>query len=95
MIEKNYLSVVDFLRTGRAHALTSRELVQLTGTDPRSVRLQIQAARLHGVPICSSTGTPSGYFLASNTGELTRFTRSMRRRAAEIVAVADAVEGGI
>lgn len=52
----------------------------------------IQAERLRGIPILSDN--ISGYFLAADAQERESFIKSMRGRAAEIEAVADAVEKG-
>ena len=63
------------------------------GKREEEVRRMIQAERLRGVPILSDN--ISGYYLAADVQEQERFIRSMRGRAAEIAAVADAVEKAV
>lgn len=86
-----HCAVSDYLHIGAANALTIRELKALLGMPGREVRRLIQAERLRGVPILSDNR--NGYYLAGDDAELTRFIGSMRRRAGEIMRVANAVEG--
>ena len=51
----------------------------------------MQLERLAGLPILTDCAT-GGYFLPASPSESLRFSRSMRRRAFETLAVADAVE---
>ncbi len=53
----------------------------------------IQSERLRGIPILSDN--ISGYYLAADVQEQEKFIRSMRGRAAEIEAVAAAVEKAV
>lgn len=86
-----HCAVSDYLHIGAENALTIRELKALLGLPGREVRRLIQVERLRGVPILSDCC--NGYYLAGNDAELARFIGSMRRRAGEIMRVADAVEG--
>lgn len=86
------IQIKDFLLTGAENAIPRRHLRQLTGLSDRDLRRQIQAARLAGDPILSST-TAGGYYLPADNAELEHFVRSMRGRSREIEAVAAAVEG--
>lgn len=85
-------AISDFLGHGQSTAVPLRHLKELAHLPGRDVRRMIQAERLRGVPILSDN--ISGYYLAGNDQERDRFVRSMRGRAAEIEAVADAVERG-
>lgn len=75
------------MRQGEANALTSKELVRLTGF--RSVR-ELQAEIAHerdtGVPILSTCRSPGGYFLPADgedgKRELSTFIRTVHARAA-------------
>lgn len=82
-----------FLLAGAENAIPRCHLRQLTGLSDRDLRRQIQAARLDGDPILSST-TTGGYYLPADNAELEHFVRSMQSRAKEIEAVAAAVEKG-
>ena len=84
------MSITAFLLRGVENAINLRHLVYLTGMNSRDLRRRIQEERLTGVPILSDNA--SGYFLPANDEERRRFVRSMRSRAREILAVADAVE---
>ncbi len=83
-------SVSKYLHVGAENALPIGDLKALIGLSGREVRRLIQSERLTGVPILSDCR--NGYFLAGDDIELQQFVRSMRRRAGEIIKVAEAVE---
>lgn len=85
------LHIADLLSHGQENAIPLRELKNLLHLDGRTVRLMIRAERLSGIPILADCR--SGYYLPGNDHERARCVRSMRRRAAEIVRAADAIEG--
>lgn len=85
------VKIADFLLPGQQNAVPLKHLKDLLHLDGRKVRLMIQAERLAGTPILADNQT--GYFLPGNDRERARCVRSMRRRAAEIVKAADAIEG--
>lgn len=84
--------VSDFLSHGRENAVPLRHLKTLLDADGRTVRLMIQHERLTGTPICADNLT--GYYLPANEEEKSACVRSMRRRAAEIIKTALAIERG-
>ncbi len=86
------LRVSDVLCRGKENAQTMRELRQVLNDDSRTIRLEIEYARRHGLPIVSDC--QRGYWIAENEHEKARFVRSMMHRAAQIVATAKAVERG-
>lgn len=86
--------IADFLSKGEAHAIPLRHLRELLHLPARTVRLMIRQERLLGVPILESSKADGGYFLPDSDHERARCVQSMRRRAAEIVKVADAIERG-
>ena len=86
-------TVESFLLCGSANGVGLRDLAALTGTDTRTVRKMIQYERLHGAPILSDN--KNGYFLPDSDAERVACVRSLRRRAAEILRVADALEGAV
>lgn len=82
--------VSDYLLPGRENAVPLKRLKELLDLDGRTVRLMIRGERLQGTPILADC--VSGYYLPGNDHERAQCVRSMRRRAAEIVKVADAIE---
>lgn len=82
--------VSDYLLPGQQNAVPLKHLKDLLHLDGRKVRLMIRAERLAGTPILADNQT--GYYLPGNDLERARCVRSMRRRAAEIVRAADAIE---
>lgn len=91
--ESRQIQIADYLGYGQAAAVPLRHLKELVDMPGREVRRMIQAERLRGVPILSDN--ISGYYLAADAQERERFIKSMRGRAAEIEAVADAVEKAV
>lgn len=85
----------DLLSTGATNGVNLRYLAAITHLSEREVRAEIQRERLSGVPILSDN--LNGYFLPGSQAEVDHFVRSMRHRAREINATADAVErnGGV
>lgn len=84
------VKIADFLSPGQQNAVPLKHLKDLLHLDGRKVRLMIRAERLAGTPILADNQT--GYYLPGNDHERARCVRSMRRRAAEIVKAADAIE---
>lgn len=70
------------LPRGESNALTTRQLVELTGKrDKRALQAQIEAERSSGALICSKGGGRGGYFLPENREEIARYEATLRRRA--------------
>lgn len=82
----------EFLEHGVENARTLRYLKSILHQDGRTIRSAIEAARKDGVPIVSDC--QHGYWLSNDPAEITRFSRSMKRRAAQIRLVAMCVEKG-
>ena len=87
------VKIADLLGHGQSAAVPLRHLKELAGLPGREVRRMIQSERLRGIPILSDN--ISGYYLAADVQEQEKFIRSMRGRAAEIAAVAAAVEKAV
>ena len=88
------VKIADFLSRGEAHAVPLRHLRELLHLLERTVRLMIRQERLHGTPILESNKQTGGYFLPDSDHERDLCAKRLRHRAAEIVRVADAIEGG-
>lgn len=84
------LRIADLLHPGAENAIPRRDLMALTGYTDRELRRQIEAERRQGCPILSDNA--HGYWLSDSPAEIKRFSRSMRRRAAEIRLTAMCVE---
>lgn len=84
-------SLIDLIPVGAENAIPKAQLCEITGLDDRALRMLVQRERKSGAQILTTT-TSGGYYLPANTQDTVRFIRSMRRRAAETLAVAAAVE---
>ena len=79
------MALLDYISTGEANAITTAELLQLTGIPSvRALRKEIHQLREQGHIICASMEPPAGYYLAENPQEAARFVRSMESRLREI-----------
>lgn len=85
------VAISEYLHVGAENALSMKELKARTGLPAREVRRFIQLERLGGVPVV--VRPQGGYYLAESERDVTRFLRSMRHRAREILRVAAAMEG--
>lgn len=81
--------ITDFLSTGQQNAVPLKHLKDLLHLDERTVRLLIRSERLAGVPICEDSR--NGYYMPSSADERDTCAKRLRHRAAQIVAVADAI----
>lgn len=97
------VKIADFLSPGQQNAVPLRYLKDLLHLDGRTLRLMIRQERLSGVPILESSRAYGGYYLPNSPDERDLCVKRLRHRAAQIVAVADAIaeatiekgEGGI
>lgn len=78
------------LMEGQENGLHLQDLVKITGWTEREVRQQIHIERRHHTPILSNNR--DGYYLPSSPQERNYCVRSLRHRAQEILAVAEAIE---
>ena len=83
-------TISGLLLHGAENGLHLRDLCRLTGWKEREVRLHIHAERRRGVPILSDN--VNGYFLPADEQELAACVQSLRGRAGEILAAAEAIE---
>lgn len=87
--ENRQLGIAGLLSHGAQNAITLKHLKQMVNLPGREIRRQMQMEREQHIPIVSDR---HGYYLAETEQERDRFVRGMKRRAAEIVKVAKAVE---
>lgn len=88
--ERQLPRISDLLHPGAENAVPRRNLMAWTGLSDRMLRRQIESERRAGIPILSDN--IHGYWISDNPAEIKRFSRSMRRRAAEIWLTAMCVE---
>lgn len=62
---ENQVKITTFLHTGAENALSARDLCQLTGLTPRTLRKWIAVERAAGAEILYQPGGHGGYFLPS------------------------------
>lgn len=87
------LRIADLLHPGAENAVSRRDLIALTGLRDRELRLMIEAERRRGCPILSDN--VRGYWLSDSCEEIRKFSRSMKRRAAQIRLTAMCVEQAV
>ena len=80
------------LRYGRENAISTRDLMRMLGMSERAIRHEVSVERRHGAPILSDCRSDGGYYLPGTPEDRALCARSLRHRAAEILAAADAVE---
>ena len=85
------MRIYDFLSPGAENAVSKVELMAVLGLSDRELRRQVARERKQGFPILTSVEC-SGYYAPSCPADVTHFVRSMRRRARETAAIADALE---
>lgn len=83
--------IASLLLEGSENGLHLQDLVRLTGEDQRTVRAMIHDERRQGMPILSDC--VHGYFLPGSQQECEACVQSLRHRAKEILAAAEAIEG--
>lgn len=80
--------IQNFLGHGKSNAIPGRKLLELFGgKDLRTISKAVEAARRAGIPICATTSPDGpGYYIASNTDELSGYLRSLDHRLREMRA---------
>lgn len=76
--------IFEMLSEGAENARTGKEICSLLKINARDLTAAIERERRAGKPICASTGSNPGYFLAANQDEMQRYCRSLLHRAGEI-----------
>ena len=76
--------VSDYLTPGKDNARTGKELCDLLNITARDLTAAIERERREGQPICASTGSTPGYYLAADRQEMETYCDSLRKRAGEI-----------
>lgn len=80
-------NVLDFIPLGRNHAISMSELAKRMGTDQRTARKMVFAARQRGAVICSTCGeNTSGYYRPNNAAEVRPYIIMQEHRIASAKA---------
>ena len=87
------VQIADLLGRGQENAMPRAQLRALTGLEDRELRQRIERERRSGIPILSDN--QNGYYLPASEAERARCVRSLRARAREIAATADAIAGAV
>ena len=86
------MELIELIPEGREYAISKAQLAEITGLSERSLRLIVAGERRRGKIILTDCSGTKGYYRPTNSGEVLAFIRSMRKRARETAAIADAVE---
>lgn len=83
---RQHSRIQNFLGHGKSNATPGRKLLELFGgKDLRTVSKAVEGARRAGIPICATTSPDGpGYYIASNTDELSGYLRSLDHRLREV-----------
>lgn len=85
--QKKNFPIMDILPVGKENAISTADLVKITGcTSARDLQERIALERNAGAIICSGAG--SGYWRAKNRQELLEFVHCMDARAKNTLAAA-------
>ena len=76
--------IFEILTTGAENAKTGKDICRLLNITARDLTAAIERERRAGKPICASTGSNPGYFLAANQREMQHYCNSLMHRAGEI-----------
>lgn len=72
--------IYEILGKGAASARTAKELCKLLNITPRELTQNIERERKAGKPICASTGTNAGYYIAATQAEMKHYCASLLHR---------------
>ena len=85
------MKLYDLIPEGPENPILKSRLMELTGMTERALRLAIAAERKRGHVILTDC-SGAGYYRPTHADQTLKFIRSMRRRAKETFAIADATE---
>lgn len=94
IFERGRTRFLDLIPEGAENAIPKVQLAEMMGLPDRALRLLVHKERRMGHQILTNCES-GGYYRPATPDESMRFVRSMRHRAAETVAVADAIEAAV
>lgn len=88
---KKDIDLTELIPTGRANAISMRELSERLNVDTRTTRALIQQARANGAAICSDWEN-GGYYMPLHVGEAIAYLNQQRARIKSAEAALKGVE---
>ena len=88
------MKLIDMIPVGENKAISKADLMVITGLSDRALRKQVNQERRMGHQILTNCDS-GGYYRPEHSCDTEKFIHSMRRRAAETAAVADALEAAL
>lgn len=73
----------EVLGTGAESAIPGRELCEVLGISSRDLMSAVERERRDGAPICASSGSNPGYYLAKDKSEMEAYCKYLFHRGAE------------
>ena len=77
------MMITEILSTGRANAISGRDLAFYFGCNIRDITKAVERERRQGSPICATSGNVQGYYLGS-TDEVRDYCRRLEHREKEL-----------
>lgn len=75
---REQLKAILLRHEGRNNPIKARELSELLHEPERTIRLAIRSLVDEGLPVCSTTSSPPGYFIPMDMNEARQSTEPMR-----------------
>lgn len=72
--------ILELIPTGRANALTARQITALTGIGERSIQKAVEKLRCRGYKIVAALEAPFGYFIPADIKEAIEWDRQISAR---------------
>ena len=76
--------IYEYLTTGKKNARPARWLADVIGCSTRDISRAAENERRAGIPICASTDSKPGYYLAADAEELEEYCNRLKHRGVEI-----------
>lgn len=76
--------ISEILGHGEENAITGKRICLYLQISTRDLTQAIERERRAGIPICASTGSNPGYYLAANKAEMEAYCQSLKHRGIEI-----------
>jgi hypothetical protein len=77
-------SIHEFLGYGKAAAMSARALCEILHCSLRDISKAVERERRAGVPICATSCSTPGYYLARTKGEMLEYCDRLHKRGGEI-----------
>ena len=78
------ISIYDLLKYGKKNRMTTLELLEITGTDERTLRGMVRRERIAGKLIAATKEHGGGYYIPDGPEEIQEFLDTMGKEARSI-----------